>query len=41
MVIKHRYCGYYLVRPTEMVVLRVLHSSRDVGAIADEAGFEE
>jgi len=41
MVIKHRYCGYYLVRPTELVVLRVLHASRDIGAIAREAGLEE
>jgi plasmid stabilization system protein ParE len=41
MVIKHRYCAYYMVTPIEVVVVRVLHEARDVDAISNDAGFEE
>jgi plasmid stabilization system protein ParE len=34
-----RYAIYYLQRGDEIVVVRVLHGSRDVDAIADEGGF--
>jgi plasmid stabilization system protein ParE len=34
-----RYGIYYLARADEIVVVRILHGSRDVDAIADEGGF--
>ena len=34
-----RYAIYYLARADELVVVRILHVSRDVDAIADEGGF--
>jgi toxin ParE1/3/4 len=34
-----RYAIYYLVRADEVVLVRILHGSRDVDAIADEGGF--
>jgi toxin ParE1/3/4 len=34
-----RYAIYYLARADEVVVVRILHGSRDVDAIADEGGF--
>jgi toxin ParE1/3/4 len=29
----------YLPRPDEIIIVRVLHGSRDIAAIADEGGF--
>jgi toxin ParE1/3/4 len=40
VVIKHNYVTYYRLTPTEIVVLAVLHGSRDVEAIVSEGGFE-
>ena len=34
-----KYAIYYLPRPDEIVIVRVLHGSRDIAAIADEGGF--
>ncbi len=34
-----KYAIYYLARADEIVVVRILHGSRDVEAIADEGGF--
>jgi toxin ParE1/3/4 len=39
-VIKHNYVAYYHVTSTEIVVLRVLHGSRDIDAIRAEGGFD-
>ena len=35
-----RYAIYYLPRADEVVLVRILHGSRDVDAIADEGGFD-
>jgi plasmid stabilization system protein ParE len=35
------YAIYYVPREDELVVVRVLHSARDVTAIAEHGGFEE
>jgi plasmid stabilization system protein ParE len=34
-----QYAIYYLPRPDEIIVVRVLHGSRDIASIADEGGF--
>lgn len=34
-----RYAIYYLPRRDEIIIVRVLHGSRDVEAITDEGGF--
>ena len=39
MVMSHRYSAYYLITPTDIAVVRILHGARDVEAIADEGGF--
>ena len=41
VVFKGNYAIYYLPRAGEIVIARVLHGSRDVAAIADQAGFAE
>jgi len=38
-VFKHNYAIYYLPRDGELVVVRVLHGSRDLDAIVEEGGF--
>jgi toxin ParE1/3/4 len=38
--IKRPYVAYYLLIHDEIVVLRVLHGSRDLAAISDEGGFQ-
>ena len=35
-----KYAVYYLPRPGEIVVVRVLHGSRDVASIAEAGGFD-
>lgn len=40
MVVKHPYIAYYLITPTEIIVVRVLHGSRDVEAISAAEGFD-
>ena len=39
MVFYEKYAIYYLTRPDEIIVVRVLHGSRDIASIADEGGF--
>jgi toxin ParE1/3/4 len=34
------YAVYYVLRADEIVIVRVLHGSRDTAAIADQAGFQ-
>jgi toxin ParE1/3/4 len=34
-----KYAIYYLPRPDEIVIVRVLHGSRDIASIAEEGGF--
>ncbi len=34
-----KYAIYYLPLPAEIVVVRVLHGSRDLAAISDRGGF--
>lgn len=34
-----KYAIYYLPRMDEIVIVRVLHGSRDIADIADEGGF--
>jgi plasmid stabilization system protein ParE len=34
-----KYAIYYLPRPDEIVIVRVLHGSRDIASIANEGGF--
>jgi|ERR1017187_4879010 toxin ParE1/3/4 len=38
-IFKHNYAIYYVPRDGEVVIVRVLHGSRDVDAIADQGGF--
>jgi toxin ParE1/3/4 len=33
------YAIYYLPRPDEIIIVRVLHGSRDIDSIVDEGGF--
>ena len=39
MVFYEKYAIYYLPRPKEIIIVRVLHGSRDIDSIADEGGF--
>ncbi|MBN9559577.1 MAG: type II toxin-antitoxin system RelE/ParE family toxin [Alphaproteobacteria bacterium] len=39
IVIRQNYVAYYKATETEIVAVRVLHGSRDVGAIAGRGGF--
>ena len=39
MVFHEQYAIYYLPRPDEIIIIRVLHGSRDIATIADEGGF--
>ena len=39
MVFYEQYAIYYLIRPDEIIIVRVLHGSRDIATIADEGGF--
>jgi toxin ParE1/3/4 len=34
-----KYAIYYLPRPEEIIVVRVLHGSRDIVSIAGDGGF--
>jgi toxin ParE1/3/4 len=34
-----KYAIYYFPRPTEILIVRILHGARDVRAIAEEEGF--
>jgi plasmid stabilization system protein ParE len=34
-----QYAIYYLTGPDEIIIVRVLHGSRDIATIADEGGF--
>jgi toxin ParE1/3/4 len=39
VIFHQKYAVYYLPYPGEIVVVRVLHGSRDVSSIAGEGGF--
>jgi toxin ParE1/3/4 len=39
VIFYEKYAVYYLPRPDEIIIVRVLHGSRDIAAIADEGGF--
>jgi plasmid stabilization system protein ParE len=39
VVFYEQYAIYYLTRPDEIIIVRVLHGSRDIATIADEGGF--
>jgi len=39
VVFYEQYAIYHLPRPDEIIVVRVLHGSRDIATIADEGGF--
>jgi plasmid stabilization system protein ParE len=39
VIFHQRYAVYYLPRPGEIVIVRVLHGSRDISSIAGEGGF--
>jgi toxin ParE1/3/4 len=39
VIFKDNYAIYYLPRASEILVVRVLHGSRDIDAIADQGGF--
>ena len=41
MITRHEYVIYYRATPVEIVVVAILHGSRDVEAIVAEGGFEE
>lgn len=41
VVFRGKYAIYYLPRLTEIVIVRVLHGSRDVASVADDGGFVE
>jgi len=34
-----KYAVYYLPRPSEIVIVRVLHGHRDISAVAETGGF--
>ena len=40
MIFYEKYAIYYLPRPDEIIIVRVLHGSRDIAFIADEGGFD-
>jgi toxin ParE1/3/4 len=39
VVFYNKYAIYYLPRLDEIIIVRVLHGSRDIDTIADEGGF--
>jgi toxin ParE1/3/4 len=39
VIFHQKYAVYYLVRPGELVIVRVLHGSRDISSVAGEGGF--
>jgi toxin ParE1/3/4 len=39
VIFHQKYAVYYLPRPEKIVIVRVLHGSRDVSAIAEGGGF--
>ena len=41
VVIRENYVAYYRVAPGDIVVIRVLHGSRDVEATVAEGGLDE
>jgi toxin ParE1/3/4 len=40
LIFRGKYAIYYLPRTDEIVIVRVLHGSRDIVSIAGEGGFE-
>jgi toxin ParE1/3/4 len=38
-IFQHNYAIYYVPGDSEVVIVRVLHGSRDMDAIADQGGF--
>jgi plasmid stabilization system protein ParE len=39
VIFHQKHAVYYLPRPGEIVIVRVLHGSRDISSIAEEGGF--
>ncbi|MCW2284657.1 plasmid stabilization system protein ParE [Rhodoblastus acidophilus] len=39
MAFSSRYAIYYQPKENEVIVLRVLHEARDIGALAERGGF--
>lgn len=39
VIFQENYAIYYLPRPGEILVIRILHGSRDIATIADQGGF--
>jgi toxin ParE1/3/4 len=39
VIFYERYAIYYLPRPDEIIIVRILHGSRDIATIADDGGF--
>jgi toxin ParE1/3/4 len=40
VIFYEKYAIYYLPRPDEIIIVRVLHGSRDIAFITDEGGFD-
>ena len=40
VVIKHNYAAYFSVSQTELIVLRVIHTARDIDAVLTQGGFD-
>jgi toxin ParE1/3/4 len=39
VIFYEKFAIYYLPRPDEIIIVRVLHGSRDIAAVTDEGGF--
>jgi toxin ParE1/3/4 len=39
VIFHQKYAVYYLPRPGEIVIVRVLHGSRDISSITEAGGF--
>jgi plasmid stabilization system protein ParE len=39
VIFHQKYAVYYLPRPAEIVIVRVLHGSRDISSLAEGGGF--
>jgi toxin ParE1/3/4 len=39
VIFHQKYAVYYLPRPGEIVIVRVLHGNRDISSISEEGGF--
>jgi plasmid stabilization system protein ParE len=39
VVFYKKYAIYYLSGPDEIIIVRILHGSRDIASIVDEGGF--